>query len=85
MPGGENRNQNRGSIKWEKPEKMLRDSVLYARTFHPTTGPRLFCSHFGVPKNSMSPSNVMNTVSMAAFFNNENFIINIYMHKMKAF
>ena len=35
-----------------------RDSVLHAITFHPTTRPRLFCSHFGVSqKNSMSPSN----------------------------
>ena len=34
------------------------DSGLHAITFHPTTRPRLFGSHFGVSqKNSMSPSN----------------------------
>ena len=52
-----------------------RDSVLHAITFHPTTRPRLFGSHFGVSqKNSMSPSNGErghardSTASIATFF-----------------
>ena len=65
-----------------------RDSVLHAITCHSTTRPRLFGSHFGVPKNSMSPSNGergQSTASMAVFSITTNaFIINIQMHQMKA-
>ena len=33
--------------------------MLFGKTFPPTTGPRLFGSHYGVSeKNSMSPSNI---------------------------
>ena len=55
-----------------------RDSVLHAIT---TTPPRLFGSHFGVPKNSMSPSNGergQSTASMADFFNNNERFHNKY-------
>ena len=35
------------------------ESVLLGKTFHPTTGPRFFGTHYGVSeKNSMLPSNV---------------------------
>ena len=68
-----------------------RDSVLNAITCHSTTTtrPRIFGSHFGVPKNSMSPSNSewgQSTASMAGFFNNNECFHNTYiqMHKMKA-
>ncbi len=78
----------------EKPEKLLRDSVLYAQTILPTIGPRLFGSHFGVsPK---IPCHLLATVNGHArdeysvyggFFSitTKPFIINIQMHKMKAF
>ena len=58
-----------------------RNSVLHAITFHSTTRPRLFGSHFGVPKNFMSPSNGergQNTASMADFFNNNERFLNKY-------
>ena len=50
-----------------------RDSVLHAITFHSTTRPRLFGSHFGVPKNSMSPSNGEWGQRADFFTNNERF------------
>ena len=65
----------------EQPERGQRDSVLHAITFHSTTRPRLFGSHFGVLKNSMSPSNGergQSTASMADFFNNNERLHNNY-------
>ena len=58
-----------------------RDSVLHAITCHSTTRPRIFGSHFGESKKSMSPSNGergQSTASMAVFFNNNDRFHNKY-------
>ena len=62
-------------------KRRQHDSVLHAITFHSTTRPLLFGSHFGVPKNSMSPSNGergQSTASMADVINNNKRFHNKY-------
>ena len=62
-----------------------RGSVLHAITFHSTTRPRLFGSHFGVSCHLAMVNGVRVQRRWVTFSITTNaFIINIQMHKMKA-
>ena len=61
--------------------------MLLVKTFHPTTGPRLFGPNYSVSeKNSMLPSNVErgHALSAVAAFSSKSFVSNILMHKIMA-